>query len=76
MRAELTAPACFVEITSFDMGTDPGAEELAVATNFEALIVMRTSYGTSVGLTSYALAKISGKHAESYRIRSSSTGRS
>jgi hypothetical protein len=36
----LRAPACFVEITSFDIGTDPGTEELAVVANFEARIVM------------------------------------
>jgi hypothetical protein len=36
----LKAPACFVEIASFDVGTDPGTEELAVVANFEARIVM------------------------------------
>jgi hypothetical protein len=40
MRSELVAPACFVEITGFDVGTDPGTEELAVIANFEARIVM------------------------------------
>jgi hypothetical protein len=40
MRSEIVAPACFVEITSFDIGTDPGTEELAVVANFEARIVM------------------------------------
>jgi hypothetical protein len=36
----LRAPACFVEIASFDVGTDPGTEELAVVANFDARIVM------------------------------------
>jgi hypothetical protein len=40
MRSEIVAPACFVEIASFDVGTDPGTEELAVVANFEARIVM------------------------------------
>jgi hypothetical protein len=39
MRSELLAPACFVEIESFDVGTNPGTEELALVANFEALIV-------------------------------------
>jgi hypothetical protein len=40
MRAEIKAPACFVEITSFDVGIDPGTEELAVVANFEAMVVI------------------------------------
>ena len=40
MRCELVAPACFVEIESFDIGSDPGTEELAVIANFEARIVV------------------------------------
>jgi hypothetical protein len=36
----IVAPACFVEISGFDVGTDPGTEELAVVANFEARIVM------------------------------------
>jgi hypothetical protein len=40
MRSELIAPACFVEISSFEIGTDPGTEELALVANFEARIVV------------------------------------
>jgi hypothetical protein len=40
MRNELVAPACFVEISSFEIGTDPGTEELALVANFEARIVI------------------------------------
>jgi hypothetical protein len=40
MRSETKAPACFVEISSFDVGTDPGTEELAVVANFEAMVVI------------------------------------
>jgi hypothetical protein len=40
IRYELLAPACFVEIESFEPGTDPGTNELAVIANFSAKIVM------------------------------------
>jgi hypothetical protein len=40
MRSELLAPACFVEIASFEIGTNPGTEELALVANFEARIVI------------------------------------
>jgi hypothetical protein len=40
MRSEIIAPACFVEIESFDTGTNPGTEELALVANFEALLVV------------------------------------
>jgi hypothetical protein len=40
MRCELVAPACFVEVEAFDIGTNPGTEELAMIANFEALIVI------------------------------------
>jgi hypothetical protein len=40
MRNEIIAPACFVEIESFDAGTNPGTEELALIANFEALLVI------------------------------------
>lgn len=41
MRCELIAPACFIEIESFDVGTDPGTEECALVANFEARVVLR-----------------------------------
>jgi hypothetical protein len=40
IRSELVAPACFIEIESFDVGTDPGTEELAVIANFNARLVI------------------------------------
>jgi hypothetical protein len=40
MCSELVAPACFIEIESFDVGTDPGTEELAVIANFNARLVI------------------------------------
>ena len=43
MRCELVAPACFVEVSEFDLGSNPGTEELAVVGQFEArLVVDRT----------------------------------
>lgn len=56
MRCELVAPACFVEIESFDVGTDPGTEELAVIANFEARIVVdRTIENSSFAIRELAL---------------------
>ena len=56
MRSELSAPACFVEIASFDVGTDPGTEELAVVGNFEARIVMdRTVENSGFAIRELAL---------------------
>ena len=43
MRCELVAPACFVEVSEFDLGSNPGTQELAVIAQFEArLVVDRT----------------------------------
>lgn len=56
IRCELIAPACFVEIESFDMGADPGTEELAVIANFEAMIVIdRTIENSSIAIRNLAL---------------------
>jgi hypothetical protein len=56
MRSELIAPACFVEIESFEPGTDPGTEELAVIANFSAKIVMdRTVAGAEFAIRELAL---------------------
>jgi hypothetical protein len=47
MRSELLAPACFVEISSFEIGTNPGTEELALVANFEARIVIDSTIQNS-----------------------------
>uniref|UniRef100_A0A3B0IVB8 Phage related protein n=1 Tax=Wolbachia endosymbiont of Aleurodicus dispersus TaxID=1288877 RepID=A0A3B0IVB8_9RICK len=40
IRKELLAPAVFVELSSFEKGSDPGTEELALKARFEARIVV------------------------------------
>jgi hypothetical protein len=54
------APACFVEIESFEPGTDPGTEELAVVANFSAKIVM----DRTVANVEFAIRELSLKLAD------------
>lgn len=55
-RSELVAPACFVELEAFDIGSDPGTEELALIANFNARIVAdRVESNTDILIRELAL---------------------